>query len=107
MESASTVNVITPEQLLQLRIFILESHFKCDNTHRLTKAWLASHGLMFDGETIERIQDCGGLCCDCEIGWNFPDNLADLNQRLEYMRKRRDKPPRAVRHRTRLRKRRA
>jgi Protein of unknown function (DUF2695) len=81
--------VITPAELLQLRTFIRESNYRCDNTHKRTAQWLTTHGLKLEGETLQRIQDCGGCCCDCEIGWNFPATEAEIAERIEYYRKER------------------
>lgn len=81
--------VISAAQLLELRSFICSSLDECDNTHRLTIQWLTERGIPFEGETREAIADCGGCCCDCEIGWNFPDTVEEIEQRLKYGRKKR------------------
>ena len=83
--------LITPAQLLELREHIRTNLQECDNTHSLARRWLAEHGMEFEGENRELIADCGGCCCDCEIGWNFPSTIPDIEARLSYVSERRSK----------------
>jgi hypothetical protein len=58
-----------------LRCFLMRmiSEFGCNGTHRWTIRWRESRAPRARG-LVGRLQQRGGICCDCEVIFNvFPD----------------------------------
>jgi uncharacterized protein DUF2695 len=62
-----------------LRCYLLRmiSEFGCDGTHRWTIRWRDLRAPRARG-LVRRLQERGGICCDCEVVLNvFPDYPQD------------------------------